>query len=161
MMRLALAAAALALTAAAHTAQQPKPRPAAQAVAVHARIISGNLQTARAFVSTAASTYVTEFPAPLVVAVDATPQEGEMRRVRFHCATKGCTLAPAEQPDRDLVHFVKGDSSTKDVDIVDGRASIGIAIEAARPDATYTLTATPLVQPGERAVPASFRLTSR
>ena len=177
-MRLALAAWTLALTATAQAAPHAKPQPASPALVARARIVSGNLQTARAFVSTAAAKYVTDFPAPLVVAVDARPLEGELRRVRFRCATKGCTLAPAEQGDNvDNVHAVRTpartgdgktiadkfvvDPSAKDADVVDGRASLHVAIEAARPEATYTLTATPILQDFERAVPASFTLTSR
>ena len=150
----------LALTAAAQAAPHAKPQPRAQAVIVRATIVSGNLQTAHAYVDTGATMYVTEFPAMLVVAVKAEALEGQKRRVRFHCATKGCTLAPAEQPnDGRGIDVV--DPATKDADLVDGRATIGIAVEAQRPDATYVITATPLVQKGERAVPASFSLTSR
>jgi hypothetical protein len=173
MIRLVLAAAALALTA--HAAHA-RPHPASRAVAVRARIVAGNPQTARAFVDTAASKYTTDFPVPLVVAVNATPLEGEVRRVRFRCAPKGCALAPAEQGDNiDNIQVVYApkragradankrvvDPSAKDAYVVDGRATIHIAIDADRPDATYTVTATPLVQKGERAVPAEFTLISR
>lgn len=170
-MRLVLALSVLALIAAAHAAPHAKPQPAARAVTVHAQIVSGTPQTARAYVEPGAAKYLTDFPVLLVVAVDATPLEGEKRRVRFHCATKGCAFVAADQPNEgNDVHEVTTnavgakrvvDTTTKDADVVKGRASIHIAVEADRPDVTYTVTATPIVQIGERAVPASFTLTSR
>jgi hypothetical protein len=161
MMRLALAAAALVLTAAAHVPLAPR-RTAEPAKVVRAQIVSGTPQTARAYVSPSESKYVTEFPALLVVAVNVADRVGKKRRVRFHCETKNCALAAAEQLDNGReVHLLPDDVSTKDADIVKGRASIRIAVEADRPDATYTVTATPIVRKGERAVPVSFRLTSR
>lgn len=172
-MRLVLAAAVLGLTAVAHATPPGQPKAAARPVIVRARIVSGSAQAAHAWVSPAAPTYVTEFPKPLVVAVAPEAAEGKARRVRFRCVTAGCTLAPADQPNAEEIHAVWRyispisvkknilDPAAKDADVADGRASIGIAIEAARPDATYVITATPLAQDGERAVAASFTLTSR
>ncbi len=174
-MRLVLAAAVLGLTAVAHATPHAQPKSAARSVIVivRARIVSGTRQAARAYVSPAAATYVTEFPAPLVVAVAPEAAEGKARRVRFRCVTAGCKIAPADQPNLDAIHVVWRyvspispkknilDPAAKDADVADGRAAIGIAIEAARPDATYVITATPLAQEGERAVPATFTLTSR
>jgi hypothetical protein len=131
----AIRALAGALALAASTNAAPRSVPKAQhAVNLRAKIVSGNPQTARAYVALAAPKYLSEFPDLLVVAVDAPALEGQKRAVRFHCVTKGCALVAADQPDPNLIHII--DAATREAEIENGRASIRISIEAARAGGT-------------------------
>ena len=168
-MRLALAAAVLAFATAAHGSPHPKASPHAKATphakrapdrVVRAVIDSGNAQTAWAYAEPAKSKYVTEFPKLLQVRIPAWPREDAERRVRFVCVTPGCTFAAADQPnDGKFVDHVH--PSVYDAHLTKGTAFVKIAIDADRPTGVYTVTATPRTAEGERAVPATFTLTSR
>ena len=168
-MRLALAAAVLAFAAAAHGSPHPKASPHAKATpnpkrapdrVIRAVIDSGDAQTAQAYAEPAKSKYVTEFPKLLQVRIPAWPREGGELRVRFACVTPGCTFAAADQPnDGKFVDHVH--PSVYDGHITKGTAFVKIAVEGDRPAAVYTVTATPRTGKGERAVPATFTLTSR
>ena len=165
-MRLALAAAVFALAAThvpthakAPHAKAPHAKPA-PAVTLRAVIAGGNAQSAQAYAEPAKSKYVTEFPRLLEVRVPGWPAEGDKQRVRFHCATPGCVLASTDQPN-DGKYVDRIDPTTYDGHITKGKSFVKIAVEADAPIGTYTVTATPRAGKGERAVAASFTLTSR
>jgi hypothetical protein len=169
MMRLALAAAVLAFAAAAHGSPHPNASPHAKASprakrapdhVVRAVIDSGNPQTAAAYAEPAKSKYVTEFPTLLKVRVPAWSRDGGARRVRFQCVSDGCVLASTDQPN-DGKFVDRVNPAAYDGHITNGTAFVKIAVEADRPAGVYTVTATPRTGKGERAVPATFTLTSR
>ena len=159
MRRLALAGALLAGTAAAAPHVQP-PRPA-QVRTIEAVAVAGSLQTAHAYAAPAEAKYVTEFPQVLVVRVNGLSPGRHKHGVRVSCATKGCVLAPTEQPNEGKFLDRDPDQAAYDVDVIDGVAMIRIATEADTPQQTYTIVATPAAGRGERAVSARFSLTSR
>jgi len=164
MMRLALAAAVLWLTAAAHADASPHAKAAPHVTRAPDRVVravidSGNTQTARAYAEPAKSKYVTEFPTVLKVRVPAWLRDGGARRVRFACVSDGCVLASTDQPNEGK--FVdRVNPAAYDGHITNGTAFVKIAVEADRPGGAYIVRATPRTGQGERAVPATFTLTS-
>ncbi len=169
MTRLALAALAVVLAArAAHAAPHapPKPAHAAQparaAQLVRAVIVSGDGQSAHAYVTPGRKRYQTEIPSALVVRVPApAPRKGD-RRVHFTCITSGCTFAPTDQPDDGVyVERVDGVDNAYVAKIHKGVAAVRVTIESPAATRAYTVRADPVVQRGERAQPVSFTLTAR
>ncbi len=187
MIRLALAAAVLALAAPAHVAahapahaaprtapahvaphtapshaapSQAEGKPEAPVVTLTAHIVSGNGQVGNAFAECCHTKYVTEFPVPLVVTMQGAPRKGDPPRVYFHCETPHCDLASTEQPEEGK--FVeRTDPTTYKAQIIKGKASIKIAVEAEHPTGTYVVTASAHAYHHERIVRATFTLTSR
>jgi hypothetical protein len=162
MMKLALVAAVVALAGAAHapapthtTGKAPGPR-----ATLTARIISGNRQVGTAFAECCRAKYVTEFTDPLVATIDGPPRKGSSPWLYFHCETPHCALASTDQPHNgDFV--LRTDPTTYKAQLVNGRASIRIAVEAAQPAGTYVVSAKAHAYHHERTVAAIFTLTSR
>lgn len=153
-----LAASILALTAAGRATPPPQPVP------IQAVVVSGDRQTATAFVAPGEKKYITDFSALLVVRVTApSPPKGERRRVRFRCLTPGCAFDPSEQPETDerKIDHTEPPVYDSDVDRKTGQASVHVAIESDRAVGPYVIEAAPLPRKGERAVPVRFTLTSR
>jgi hypothetical protein len=166
MMRLALAALVLAFAvpvhaappATAHPAPHGKTKPPAPAATLRTEIVSGNDQTAPAYVDPTASKYVTEFPAPLVVTIAGWPREGGSRRVHFTCAR--CAFTAAEQPNdgKEVDERYESAPNTYKVRVTNGVARLKVAVESDRPRGVYTV----IVRPGApNSLPATFTLTSR
>jgi hypothetical protein len=126
---------------------------------VRVEIVSGNTQTASAYVSPGSKDYVTEFPGLLVARMDGVPP-AVPRHVRYSCVTKGCTFAAADQPNegKGINHAEDGSYG---VGTVSGKSSLRVAIRAVVPAGTYTVRADPVLRKGERGVPATFTLTTR
>jgi hypothetical protein len=160
-MRFALAAAVLALAATAHVPHaHGKGKPPGPPVTLTAHIVSGNRQIGTAYADCCRSKYVTEFTDPLVVTMEGRPRKGGSPRVYFRCETPHCALASTEQPHNgDFVE--RTDPTTYKAQIVNGRASIRIAVEAAQPTGTYVISAKAHAYDRERVVAATFTLTSR
>ncbi len=144
-----------------HTApSQAEGKPEEPVVTLRAHIVSGDGQAGNAFAECCRTKYVTEFPVPLVVTMEGAPRKGDAPRVYFHCETPHCDLASTEQPDEGK--FVeRTDPTTYKAQLVNGKASIKIAVEADRPTGTYVVTASAHAYHRERIVPATFTLTSR
>jgi hypothetical protein len=170
MMRLALAAFMLAFAAAAHPTSAPhdKPPPPAHAArtpprhveTLRADIVAGNDQAAPAYVATNASKYVADFRQFLTVRVTGDDVKRNHRRVRYSCETKGCTFVSADQPNNGRFVFPVEHAPAYDVRVIRGKAVLHVSIEADQPVGTYTVRVTPNVGKGERAVAASFTLTT-
>jgi hypothetical protein len=162
MMRVLLAASVLALAAAHAAPPHAKPHRASPARALRAVIVSGNAQTAHAYIASGKKRYQTDFPNALVVRVTASPPPGGTRYVVFTCVTNGCTFAPADQPNGGTyVDRVADVDNAYKVKIHNGTAALRVTTEVPVATGTYTVRADPSVQKGERAVPASFQLTAR
>ena len=164
-MRFALAAAVLALAATAHVPSHVPPahgngKAPQPPITLTAHIVSGNGQIGTAYADCCRAKYVTEFTDPLVVTMAGRPRKGGSPRVYFHCETPHCALASTEQPHNgDFVE--RTDPTTYKAQIVNGRASIRIAVEAAQPTGTYVVSAKAHAYNRERVVAATFTLTSR
>jgi hypothetical protein len=154
---LAALAAALALTAAAPPAQAVRVKPAPLAV-VRAVAESGSGQTARASAASSMPKYVATYPKPLIVRVQGPEPKKGSRIVIFSCAEHGCQFVGADQPDFDHVDHV---GPVYKVTVVDGKATLGVALAGDSPTASYTVTALPRAHDGERAVSATFTLRMR
>ncbi|MEO7040616.1 MAG: hypothetical protein ABI186_11365 [Candidatus Elarobacter sp.] len=123
----------------------------AAALLVRADVVSGTPQSERAYVANGEAKFATEF-APLVVRV-----RGAVKRMRFHCVSRGCVFVTDQPPNGDRI-----DPATYDVDVTDGKASLRITIVAATPAGTYAVFAIPVAAKGEHAVKSgTFTLTSR
>jgi hypothetical protein len=170
MMRLAVAVWALALAAAhpaphaspPHASPRPQHARAGPPRIVRAVIVSGNGQTAHAYIAGAVKRYDAEFANPLVVRVPAPlPRDGK-RYVRFTCVTKGCTFAPTDQPENGkFVERVANVENEYKVEIHRGAFALRVTTEMPTATGTRTVRATPVVYEGERAVTVTFELTSR
>ncbi len=159
MMQLVLAASVLALAAATHPAPRATPAPPRHVETLRADVVSGNGQTVPAYAAIKESKYIADFKL-LVVRVTGAEAQGDHRRIRFHCVTKGCIFASVDQPD-DAKYVFRIDPSTYDARAIKGKATLAVSIEADQPAGTYTVRATPNVVKGERAVGTSFTLTMR
>ncbi|GAC1615596.1 MAG: hypothetical protein NVS4B13_09850 [Candidatus Elarobacter sp.] len=163
MIRTALAVSVLALAAAhaaaPHATPHRKPAPAQPLRVLHAQVLSGSPQTAHAYVEPADKKYVTAFAQFLTVRIDGVTSK-EHRLVRFRCVSKGCEFSPADQPNDGKDIEKAGDGSYK-VTVIDGKASLGVAIESGVPVRTCTVVAEPIVRKNERAIAASFVLNTR
>jgi hypothetical protein len=134
--RLAAVAAALALAAlvgapgafaAGHRGKEPK-------LTIGARVVSGTPQSAHAYVSPGAPTYVTEFPQPLVVHLVG--KHINTHRVRFTCAQKQCALGvPVEPPGGKAMG-----AATYEVEAVRDQAVLKVTLTTNRPG-TYEVYA--------------------
>jgi hypothetical protein len=137
--RLAVVAGALALAtlagapgafAAGHAGKKPK-------LTIGARIVSGTPQSAHAYVSPGAPTYVTEFPQALVVHLVG--KHINAHRVRFSCAQKQCALGvPVEPPGGKVTN-----AATYEVEAVRDQAALKITLTTNRPG-TFEVYAAPV-----------------
>ena len=151
----ALFAGALAAAPAHHATPKPSPPPKV----VRAIVVSGDGQTARAFVAPSSAQYQTDFPDLLVVRFVPRPQSGEERHVKFRCMTDGCAFAAADQPDvKNLEHPLPRVYDVK-VDN-DGKAVVRISLLARSVTGVFTIRAEPLPADGsnERTANAEFTL---
>jgi hypothetical protein len=118
-------------------------RAAEAKLTVGARIVSGTPQSAHAYVSPGAPTYVTEFPQALVVHVVG--KHINTHRVRFTCAQKECALGvPVEPPGGKAVG-----SATYEVEAVNDQAALKITLTTNRPG-TFQVYAAPVGDGDER-----------
>jgi hypothetical protein len=163
--RAALAASALTLAATANAAQPATRAAAAPVRIVQATIVSGNGQSAHAYVANGKRLYEAEFPAALVVRIPSQPPRKGAFHVIFTCVSRGCTFAPTDQPDKGLYldRVKNGDvesDNAYDVKVYKGVAALRVTIDSPTLR-TVVVRADPVVQNGERAVAASFSLTVR
>jgi hypothetical protein len=159
-----LAALAVALHAPAGAARAPA-RAKKPAVPVRAVIVSGDRQTARSYVATAAKAYDAEFRKPLVVRIEGpTPPKGHPRHVVFTC--EKCVFAPVEQHQFDdgTDHAKDDDGKTipsaYDTKPVKGHFGVYVLLEAPVVAGTYRVRAEPVANKGEKSVTTWFTLTT-
>jgi len=162
---LVLTASAVALAASANAAQPPHPPRPGPVRILRAVVFSGNGQSARAYVANGKKLYEAEFPVTLSVRVPGAPKRKEFFHVIFTCVSPDCTFAASDQPDAgDFLDRVKsGDEESEnayDVKIHNGVAALRVTVDSPALR-TVIVRADPVVQHGERAVPAMFRLTLR
>jgi hypothetical protein len=160
--RVALAAAALTLAATANAAQPATHATTEPVRIVRATIVSGDGQSARAYVANGKRSYEAEFPAALVVRIPSQPHRKDFFHVIFTCVSQGCTFVATDQPDHgDFLDRVKnGDDESAnayDVKIHNGVATLRVTIDSPTLG-PVVVRADPVVQNGERAVPTSFSL---
>ena len=160
-----LAASALTLAATANAAQPATHAGTAPLRIVRATIVSGDRQTAHAYVANGKKLYQAEFPAALVVKIPSQPHRKGDFHVIFTCVSPDCTFAPTDQPDKgeflDRVKHGEDESENAyDVKIHNGVAALRVTIDSPALR-TVVVRADPVVQSGERAVPTSFSLTVR
>lgn len=132
---------------------------------VRATIVSGDAQSAHAYVANGKPLYEAEFPAALTVRIPNQPHRKGFFHVIFTCVSPNCTFAPTDQPDSGTyVERVKngGDESENayDVKVFKGVAALRVTIDSPALR-TVLVRADPVVQNGERAVPTSFSLSLR
>ena len=132
---------------------------------VRATIVSGNGQSAHAFVANTKPLYRAEFPAALVVRIPSQPRRKGDFHVIFTCVSPDCTFAATDQPDNgEFLDRVKNGEDESDhaydVKIHKGVAALRVTIDSPALR-TVVVRADPVVQNGERAVPTSFSLTLR
>jgi autotransporter adhesin len=166
-LRAAVVLAASTLTLAATTnAAQPATHATTEPVrVVRAMIVSGDGQSAHAYVANGKRLYEAGFPAALVVRIPSQPQRKEFFHVIFTCVSQGCTFVATDQPDGgEFLDRVKhGDvesDNAYDVKIHNGVAALRVTIDSPTLR-TVVVRADPVVQNGERAVPTSFSLRVR
>ncbi|MDB5093975.1 MAG: hypothetical protein JWO85_2076 [Candidatus Eremiobacteraeota bacterium] len=137
--RLAAVAATLAIAmlgggpgafAAGHGGQKPKRT-------IGARVVSGTPQSAHAYVSPGAPTYITEFPQALVVHLVG--KHINAHRVRFTCAQKHCALGVPVEPSGGKVM----NAATYEVEAVHDQAALKITLTTNRPG-TFEVYAEPV-----------------
>jgi hypothetical protein len=117
-------------------------------------IISGTLQTVPAYVSPAASSYLTEYPHPLVVhIVGANPNT---HRVRFSCGIPRCTLGVPNEPDGGKTI----DARTYEFDAKNRQAALKITLTTPQPGMAV-VWAEPVGDGTERIGRSAFLLTGR
>ena len=132
---------------------------------MRATIVSGDRQSAHAYVAGGKAAYRAEFGAALVVRIPSPPRRKEVLHVIFTCVSPNCTFAPTDQPDNgDFVERVKDGEDESDhaydVKVHNGVAALRVTVDSPGLR-TVVVRADPVVQNGERAVPASFSLTLR
>ena len=148
-------AAALGAAPAKHAAPKASPPPKV----VRAIVVSGNGQSARAFVAPSSLQYQADFPDLLVVRVQPRPQPGEERHVKFRCITDSCAFAAAEQPDvKNLEHPLPQVYDVK-VD-QDGNAVVRVSLLTRTVAGAFTIRAEPVPADGsnERTTNAEMTL---
>jgi hypothetical protein len=166
-LRAAVVLAASTLTLAATTnAAQPATHATTEPVRiVRAMIVSGDGQSAHAYVANGKRLYEAGFPAALVVRIPSQPHRKEFFHVIFTCVSQDCTFVATDQPDGgEFLDRVKhGDvesDNAYDVKIHNGVAALRVTIDSPTLR-TVVVRADPVVQNGERAVPTSFSLRVR
>jgi hypothetical protein len=104
---------------------------------IGATVVSGTPQSAHAYVSPGAPTYVTEFRDALVVRLVG--KHINTHRVRFTCAQKDCALGvPVEPPSGKAIG-----SATYEVEAVNDQAALKITLTTNRPG-TFQVYAAPV-----------------
>jgi len=128
---------------------------AAAKLTIGARVVSGTPQSAHAYVSPGAPTYVTEFPKALVVRVVG--KHINAHRVRFTCVQKQCALGvPVEPPGGKAMG-----AATYEVEAVHDQAALKITLTTNRPG-TFEVYAAPVGDGDERTTrSAPFVLVAR
>jgi len=118
-------------------------------------VVSGTPQSAHAYVSPGAQTYVTAFPQSLVARVVG--KHINAHRVRFTCAQKQCALGvPVEPPSGKTI-----DPATYEVAAVHDQAALKITLTTSRPG-TFQVYAAPVGDGDERITrSAPFVLVAR
>ncbi|MDB5040251.1 MAG: hypothetical protein JWN27_977 [Candidatus Eremiobacteraeota bacterium] len=104
---------------------------------IGARVVSGTPQSAHAYVSPGAPTYVTEFPKALVVHLVG--KHINAHRVRFTCAQKQCALGVPVEPAGGKVM----NTATYEVEAVHDQAALKITLTTNRPG-TFAVYAAPV-----------------
>jgi hypothetical protein len=94
---------------------------------IGARVVSGTPQSAHAYVSPGAPTYITEFPQALVVHLVG--KHINAHRVRFTCAQKQCALGVPVEPAGGKVM----NAATYEVEAVRDQAALKITLTTNRP----------------------------
>jgi hypothetical protein len=113
-----------------HRAREPK-------LTIGARVVSGTPQSARAYVSPGAPTYITEFPQALVVRLVG--KRINAHRVRFTCVQKQCALGVPVEPAGGKVM----NAATYEVEAVHDQAALKITLTTNRPG-TFEVYAAPV-----------------
>ncbi len=121
--------------------------------------VAGSGQRARAFADVGSPRFATEFSNMLVVRFVPKPAAGDDRHVKFRCVTDRCAFGAADQPDLKLVDHPL--PAVYDITVApDGTASVRVTLMTSAAAGRYTVRAEPVPNEGERAVDASFTLTT-